>query len=1644
MHLTVPSPLAFRRRFLVLALRLAATVSLLAGIVAPVRAAGTDDRVFFPNTLKPQTAAQQAAMASSKAVDPAATVEFMFTLRMRDLAKVQARVAAGERISQQEMAARYYPLDADYQALAKWARGQGFKVVSEDPTRLAMSLSGPVALAEKALGTRYAHVTVGGKDFLAAQAVPSLPAKVAAPLLTINGLQPYLQARRHTRQANPQISNNPPYLIHEILRAYSAENLGVTGAGQTIAILIDTVPNDTDLLRFWQANSIPQSLANVTEINVNGVPLPPATGEETLDVSWTSGIAPAAKINVYAAGSLFFTDLDKSFQRIIQDLNNGAAIGQLSISLGLGELDLGAPEIYAEAQYFVTIANFGVSVFVSTGDDGADPDGDNRLQVSYQSTDPNVTAVGGTSLFLDGTTGQISRETVWNESAILEGATGGGTSGLFVRPSYQQGPGVPDVNRRMVPDVASAADPETGCYLFLNGQVQQFGGTSWSAPTWAGFSALINQARQNLGLPTTGLLNPYLYPLIGTNNFRDIVEGNNINDGSTVGFQATPGYDQTTGIGTPIVSNLLATLTVSGRFTLSGFSPTSGVPGAPVTITGTRLDHTVSVSFNGAAAAFTKTSAVQLVATVPAGATTGTITLVDDAGTVQTSTQIFTVLAAGAGANDAFVNAQVLGQPPLSVTGTNVHATREPGEPDHAGRLGGASVWYRWTAPNNGVYAFNTNGSSFDTLLAVYTGPSVAQLTEVVSNDDASGLGTASSVAFQATAGTVYSIAVDGLNPGDGSGPAEGLVVLNFTNTTDQPLVTDFSPPRGAVGHPVRVFGANFLAVNAVQFNGVAATFTVNSNTQLTAVVPQGATTGPISVTDTAGNTAFSVGNFTVVPVPANDNFANGTVIPGGTATLNGTNAGASKEPGEPDHAGDAGGASVWFTWTAPATGAYSLSTVGSDFDTLLAVDTGNTVGALTQLAANDDAGTNATSILAFNATAGQTYHFAVDGFGGAIGNYTLRLQPANGTPAITTLSPATGGPGVDVSILGTGFTTATAVRFNGTAAASFHVDSDVQISVVVPNGATTGPVTVVGLNGTAVSPVPFTVLPAPANDNFANAQVLPGGVPITVTGTNAGASKETGETQIIAGDDGGRSVWYTWTPAVSGTFAITTRGSDFDTLLGVYTGSTLPGLTLVAANDDDADGGVTSSVTVNVTRGSTYHLVVDGAGGDAGNVTLSILSTTAVVDLYNTSFDAAEGYTTKAPLVGQRGWRSVLAADGSVITGGNGVLANQFPSLDQQGYVGLTPLSNQAASLQVYQDLGYSFTADNPVVSFSALVKIAPSTNGHYDRFSFTADRAAGNGAAAQAAGKYFSLIFDNATGKILYQLNDGNAPVDTGVTFSTNVAYSLQMSLDFLNNAWGATLNGATLVNGAFIDTQAYPTALTRISADWTVANPANPGDNFLVFDQYSVTAPTIAPPTIEVQPISQTLPSGSQVVFSVVATGTPPLTYQWYFQGIAIPGATASTFTINAASTGSAGRYSVNVTNNYGTTSSLDAILVVSTTQATVNATVSITALQSSVSASSGEKGLFQFTRTGNFQQALVVNYQVKGSAQAGVDYQTLNGQFTFKPGQAKKKVKILPVDRGLRDGSTVKVNLKLLPGNGYSVSTPNHAKILVERN
>jgi hypothetical protein len=386
---------------------------------------------------------------------------------------------------------------------------------------------------------------------------------------------------------------------------------------------------------------------------------------------------------------------------------------------------------------------------------------------------------------------------------------------------------------------------------------------------------------------------------------------------------------------------------------------------------------------------------------------------------------------------------------------SNVGADKEPGEPNHAGKPGGKSMWIDWQAPASGIVTFATTGSSFDTLLAAYTnGPS--GLIEVASDEESGGFLT-SKITFYAVAGQVYSIAVDGF------GGEEGVIVLGWSlePTTDKlPVIVE--PPQSvvaAVGDTV-IFNARALGQDLSYqwfFNGgeLSPPQRQSPDTadrlRIKTAGPQNAglyvvrvfegerfiDSQPISLQFNMEGLAK-----TVVRVLSTDKLLDAIVIPGGAllageaqaadaslvagsfaaaATASATvqrsytgtqifnTYGAVKQPGEPNHCGVAGGASQWFLYEPPDDGTAFINTFGSTFNTVLAVYTGpgDSFATLVEVACNKDApGTNRSSV-SFPASFGTPYYVVVDTEDGSTGvvnlNYALLIPITLTNLALTT-----------------------------------------------------------------------------------------------------------------------------------------------------------------------------------------------------------------------------------------------------------------------------------------------------------------------------------------------------------------------------------------------------------------------------------------------------------------------------------------------------------------------------------------------------------------------------------------------------------------------------------------------------------------
>jgi len=284
-----------------------------------------------------------------------------------------------------------------------------------------------------------------------------------------------------------------------------------------------------------------------------------STGEVMLDMCVVGSVAPGANIFMY------FTEFTSqgwvdALHEAITDNNN---ISVISISYGNPEDDpqgaWTAMGVQLVNQVFQAAAAKGITVCCASGDDGSRDQVASGAHVDFPASCPFALGVGGTKLVAsNGTPPTIKAETVWNETIQNEGATGGGISSVFTKPTYQNSVNVPPSSNpshnvgRGVPDVAAVADPVTGVVVMrIDGEhLEPIGGTSAAAPLWASLIARLNQGLK----AQCGFLNPILYGNAFRGAFHDITVGNN------GAYTAAQGWDACTGLGSPIGQQLLRAL----------------------------------------------------------------------------------------------------------------------------------------------------------------------------------------------------------------------------------------------------------------------------------------------------------------------------------------------------------------------------------------------------------------------------------------------------------------------------------------------------------------------------------------------------------------------------------------------------------------------------------------------------------------------------------------------------------------------------------------------------------------------------------------------------------------------------------------------------------------------------------------------------------------------------------------------------------------------------------------------------------------------------------------------------------------------------------------------------------------------------
>lgn len=429
-------------------------------------------------------------------------------------------------------------------------------------------------------------------------------------------------------------------------------------------------------------------------------------------------------------------------------------------------------------------------------------------------------------------------------------------------------------------------------------------------------------------------------------------------------------------------------------------------------------------------------------------------------------------------ANDAFANARLLSGASGRASNSATGATAEAGEPAHAGNQANASIWFRWTAPSNGIATFDTFGSNYDTTLSVYSGSALTSLNAVTANDDADDATGSSRVAFTATRGKTYQIAVDGFSSGAANVVLNyRLVTPNATPTPTPATAPDndlFARAKVLSGASGRVTGSNVNAGREVGEPGThrdasvwyrwsapnngTATFSTAGSTFDTALAAYtGASVNALRLVasndddDGVGTSEISfsvrrgviyqiaVGGFnnargTIMlsysfrAAPANDDIVAARLLTGPKGRASGTNLHATSEAIEPAHGGVAARHSVWFLYNAASPGAIHFSTENSNFTPRLGAYRRAANGALVAVGSDDGSG-----FVQFATERGVTYYIAVDGQEDQTGTFDL-VWSSNFQLRVQLTSERTTAEGINVYLNSDNYTDTATTNDDGVA----------------------------------------------------------------------------------------------------------------------------------------------------------------------------------------------------------------------------------------------------------------------------------------------------------------------------------------------------------------------------------------------------------------------------------------------------------------------------------------------------------------------------------------------------------------------------------------------------------------------------------
>ena len=660
-----------------------------------------------------------------------------------------------------------------------------------------------------------------------------------------------------------------------------------------------------------------------------------------------------------------------------------------------------------------------------------------------------------------------------------------------------------------------------------------------------------------------------------------------------------------------------------------------------------------------------------------------------------------------------------------------------------------------------------------------------------------------------------------------------------------------------------------------------------------------------VIITNPFGTISSAVAHLDVEPasLPFRNQFADAINLQGALYLLGtGSNSNATREILEPFHDEQKAVRSVWLAWTAPVSGVVSVNTLGSDFDTVLAIYTGTNVSSLTPVESDDDSGTNHTSALSFNAVAGRTYHIAIAGYLGTSGNigFELELTPSTiGLPVFLShprnYSVAPGGDAdlnfnfsaeehVQIEWLFMGNPVANTTISNALRSIDEAQVGRYRVKLTTPTHVLYSRYAEVQINSRGLTNVlaqdkigraldyaqtiPAAVT-APAGSGKSKSAGFGGsgshGYSTTQIFSTAGATSDPGE-PVHCGLGGGHSTWFVYQAETNGTMRVDTEGSSFDTVLAVYIG---PGdsystLTNIACDNNSGSNGLTSVVLFQATQGMTYYIAVDGVGNSVGTVKLHI-------NLGQPVSIAAQPASQNVP-------------SGSSVT--FSAAANGLTNYTYQWRFGGTNLAGATST---------NFTRTN----------VPAALAGSYDLVVRNPINSVTSSVAALTV--YSSTL--NISSQPQSQSLNAGATVNFSVTASGAGVLRYQWRFN------GGNISGATNSGLALLNVQAAQ------AGNYSVNVTDNNGSLLSAAAALTISSA----PVITLQPVSRTFGTGEVATLTAAASGTPTPGYQWLFNDAPLAGQTTGTLLINNFGAANEGVYTLRATNTAGVAVSAGAELL-----------------------------------------------------------------------------------------------------------------------